>query len=39
MNALADRYKINRSIGCEYFGKDILTNPDSEVKKLIRNIK
>lgn len=38
MNALANRYKIDRNIGTEYLGKDILTNPDSEVKKLIKNI-
>lgn len=39
INAMANRYRINRGMGFEYFGKDILTNPDSEVKKLVKNIK
>lgn len=39
MNEQVNRYRINKYIGTEYFGKDILTSPDSEVKKLIKNIK
>lgn len=34
----ADRYGITGSVGCEYYGKDILTNPDKDVKKLLKCI-
>ncbi|MBQ8193009.1 MAG: hypothetical protein IJZ46_02950 [Bacilli bacterium] len=34
----AKRYYIPIDLGDEYFGKDILTNPDADVKRLIRCI-
>ena len=34
----AKRYGISRSVGSEYYGKDILTNPDTNVKRLIKCI-
>lgn len=33
-----NRYGIQHSIGSEYEGKDILSNPDERVKKLIRTL-
>lgn len=39
INSYANRYNIDSSIGSHYYGKDILTNPDSEVKKLMKCIK
>lgn len=33
------RYLIDPSVGTEYIGKDILTNPEQDVKRLIRCIK
>lgn len=35
----ADRYGVTASVGSEYIGKDILTNPDQNVKRLIKCIK
>jgi len=34
----AERYGISPTVGTEYFGKDILSNPDTEVKRLIKCI-
>lgn len=34
----AERYGISSTIGIEYYGKDILTNPDTDVKRLIKCI-
>lgn len=39
VNDYANRYGITNSIGCEYLGKDILTKPDTNVKRLFRCIK
>ena len=33
-----NRYGINSSIGQDYYGKDILSNPDERVKKLVRHL-
>lgn len=38
INNYAERYGISRYVGAEYQGKDILTNPDQNVKRLIRCI-
>lgn len=38
VNNYADTYGIPSRVGTEYIGKDILTNPDTEVKKLMRCI-
>ena len=34
----AKRFGISHSVGTEYYGKDILTNPDTNVKRLIKCI-
>lgn len=34
----ANRYKITPSVGTQYVGKDILTNPTSNVKRLLKTI-
>ena len=39
VNCYADRYNIPSELGAEYCKQDILTNPDEEVKKLMRCIK
>ena len=39
VNYYADRYNIPYDVGDQYFGKDILTNPGTEVKRLMRCIK
>ena len=39
VNCYADRYNIPSNAGDQYFGKDILTNPETEVKRLMRCIK
>ena len=39
INNYADRYGISMSVGSEYYGKDILTNPDQNIKRLLRCIK
>ena len=38
INSYADRYGISRNVGSEYYNKDILTNPDTDVKRLIKCI-
>lgn len=38
VNNFAGRYNIPSNAGDQYFGKDILTNPGTEVKRLIRCI-
>lgn len=38
VNDYAKRYYIPIDLGVEYFGKDILTNPDTDVKRLLRCI-
>ena len=38
INNYADRYGVSMSIGNEYYGKDILTNPDQNVKRLLKCI-
>lgn len=38
VNKYADRYGISYSVGNEYYGKDILTNPDQNVKRLLKCI-
>lgn len=38
INCYADRYGISRNVGSQYYKKDILTNPDQNVKRLIRCI-
>lgn len=38
INSYADRYGISSTVGSEYLGKDILTNPDTNVKRLIKCI-
>lgn len=35
----AERYGISPTVGTEFFGKDILTNPDTNVKRLLKCIK
>lgn len=39
INNYAKRYGIDMSVGNEYYGKDILTNPDQNVKRLLKCIK
>lgn len=39
VNDYSSRYWISSDIGCQYQGKDILTNPDEKVKRLVRCIK
>jgi len=38
INNYADRYGISMDVGNEYYGKDILTNPDQNVKRLLKRI-
>ena len=38
INNYANRYGIRQSVGIDYVGKDILTNPDQNVKRLIKTI-
>ena len=38
INNYADTYGIPRYVGVEYINKDILTNPDTEVKRLMKCI-
>lgn len=38
INAYSDRYGIGDSVGAEFTGRDILTKPNNDVKKLIRCI-
>lgn len=39
INNCAGRYGISMDAGYEYYGKDILTNPDQNVKRLLKCIK
>jgi hypothetical protein len=39
INNYADRYGVSADVGTEYVGMDILTNPDQNVKRLLRCIK
>lgn len=39
INSYANRYGISNSVGFDYAGVDILTNPDVNVKRLMRCIK
>lgn len=38
INSYAERYGISSTVGTEYFRKDILTNPDTNVKRLLKCI-
>ncbi len=38
INTYAERYGISMDAGSEYYRKDILTNPDTDVKRLIKCI-
>lgn len=39
INNYANRYGVSMDIGSGYYGKDILTNPDQNVKRLLKCIK
>lgn len=39
INNYANRYGISMEVGSGYYGKDILTNPDQNVKRLLKCIK